>query len=414
MPAHCVPSSRRSARARGILAALSAALLAGACSSGGALDSLDNFLASSQPSADASSAGTGQQPPRTELDRAIAHWAAEHKKQPHDLKAALAYARNLKAAGHKDQAFAVLQGAAILHGDSKELASEYGRLALEYDQVAVAEKLLAMADDPIKPDWKLTSALGTVMAKQGRYAEAIPYYERALAISPGQSSVLNNLAMAHAAGGQPAQAEKLLRDASARSNDPRIKQNLALVLGLQGRHDEAEGAFCKAALPGAMTLGVEILLHESELNVSFDTIFIDSGSGMTASGLLHFFRAAGIEKQVQIYLAAGNEEQFEATHHLTGKWLEEGFGRFNSGSESPNFLNRDSGKFTGKLSKEKLKFIQTFAREQGILLDPFYNAGLFQSAIEKITQKREAEKVLIIHSGGVSSLLGYPEFLQND
>ena len=29
-----------------------------------------------------------------------------------------------------------------------------GRLALEFDQVAVAEKLLAMADDPLKPDWR--------------------------------------------------------------------------------------------------------------------------------------------------------------------------------------------------------------------------------------------------------------------
>ena len=50
---------------------------------------------------------------------------------------------------------------------------------------------------------------------------------------------MNNLAMAHAANGDPAKAEEILRKAAATSNDPKIKQNLALVLGLQGKHDEA-------------------------------------------------------------------------------------------------------------------------------------------------------------------------------
>ena len=31
--------------------------------------------------------------PKTELDKAIAYWGEEHKKKPHDLKTALAYAR---------------------------------------------------------------------------------------------------------------------------------------------------------------------------------------------------------------------------------------------------------------------------------------------------------------------------------
>src|SRR5262245_5565377 len=122
-----------SARIRGMTAAAAAALLAGACSSGG---SLENILASSAPTAAKPDVGTKRA--KTELEKAIDYWGEQYKKQPHDLKTALAYARNLKAAGHKEQAFAVLQGAALLHGDSVELASEYGRLALEYDQIAVA------------------------------------------------------------------------------------------------------------------------------------------------------------------------------------------------------------------------------------------------------------------------------------
>lgn len=219
---------------RGVLAAAVAAVLAGACSSSGELGGLELPQLSSSPPAE-----NITEAPKSELDKALVYWSEEHKKKPHDLKAALSYARNLKAAGHKQDAFSVLQGASLLHGDSTELASEYGRLALEFGQVQVAQKLLVMADDPVKPDWRVVSARGTVMAKQGMYAEAIPFYERALAISPNQSSVLNNLALAYAADGQSVKAEQILRTAADKGGDVKIKQNLALVLGLQGKHDEA-------------------------------------------------------------------------------------------------------------------------------------------------------------------------------
>ncbi len=227
-------------RARSLAAAIAAGLLAGACSSGSGLTPLDGLLGGETAKISDGSEKIAQSAPKTELEKAIEHWGDQYKKKPHDLKAALAYARNLKAAGYKDQAFTVVQNAALLHGDSKELAAEYGRLALEFDQVALADTLLTMAEDPMKPDWRVTSARGTVMAKQGRYADAIPFYERALAISPSQPSVLNNLAMAHAANGDSSKAEQILRTVASKGSDPKIQQNLSLVVGLQGKHDEAK------------------------------------------------------------------------------------------------------------------------------------------------------------------------------
>ena len=233
-------SSRRGPRFSGLMASVAAALLAGACSSNGSVSSLEGLLPSSQQTADAGSADQGSKLPKSDLDKSVEYWGEQHKKSPQDLKAALAYAKNLKAAGHKEQAFGVLQDTAVLHGDSKELASEMGRLALEFEHIAAAEKMLAMADDPTKPDWRVISARGTVMAKQSKYDEAIPLFERALTVSPNQASVMNNLGMAHIANGNPVKAEEMLRRAVATSNDPKIKQNLALVLGLQGKHDEAK------------------------------------------------------------------------------------------------------------------------------------------------------------------------------
>ena len=105
----------------------------------------------------------------------------------------------------------------------------------------MAKKLLAMADDPTKPDWRVISARGAALAKEGNYNDAIPFFEKALTLSNNQPSVVSNLALAHAMNGEPNKAESMLRLAAASdSQSPRIRQNLALVLGLQGKYDEAK------------------------------------------------------------------------------------------------------------------------------------------------------------------------------
>jgi Flp pilus assembly protein TadD len=179
---------------------------------------------------------------RSDLVKATEYWGKEYAGNPRALEPALNYAKNLKAMGEKKRALAVLQQAANFHGNSRELASEYGRLALEFDQVNLAGRLLSAADDPVAPDWRVISARGTVLAKQGKFNEAIPFYERALAHAHDHPSVLSNLALAHAMNGNPDKAEAMLRQAAATDSRSasKIRQNLALVLGLQGKHAEAK------------------------------------------------------------------------------------------------------------------------------------------------------------------------------
>jgi Flp pilus assembly protein TadD len=179
-------------------------------------------------------------PQQSDLQKATEYWGQEYSKNPRELDNALAYAKNLKALGQKAQALAVLQEASMLHGSDKRLASEYGRLALDLDQVSVAKQLLAVADDPVDPDWRVILARGTVLAKEGQYREAIAFYERARVLAPDHPSVMNNLALAYTMSGEPAKAEDLLRRAAATSGaSTKVRQNLALVLGLQGKYDEA-------------------------------------------------------------------------------------------------------------------------------------------------------------------------------
>ncbi len=186
------------------------------------------------------SEAAGSALPQDELAKATAYWGKKYAENPTALEPAMAYAKNLKAMNQEKKALAVLQQAAIYHGDKKELASEYGRLALSLGQVKIAEKVLARAEDPTNPDWRVVSARGTVLAKQGRYPDAVPFYERALLLQPEHPSLLNNLAMAHAMSGDPVKAETLLRQAVTSGGETkRIRQNLALVLGLQGRYEES-------------------------------------------------------------------------------------------------------------------------------------------------------------------------------
>ena len=169
------------------------------------------------------------------------YWATAYAKNPHDEKAVISFAHALKADGSKDKALSVLQQAAIYNPDSKTIAAEEGRLALDMGQIDFAEKLLNRANDPVSPDWRILNALGTLQAQRNDRAGAQGYFERAARLQPNDPVVLNNLALCYALGGDPAKAEQMLRKAAAGGgNSQRIRQNLALVLGVEGKHDEAQ------------------------------------------------------------------------------------------------------------------------------------------------------------------------------
>lgn len=239
------------------LAGLTTTLMLGACAQ--TADLLPTALidtSSSETPAVAQAASS-----MSELQKATAYWGQEYAKRPLEVAPAIAYARNLKALGEKQKAMQVLQRSYALHTDNRELAGEYGLIALELGQISTASKLLAMAEDPANPNWRMISARGTILAKQGQYGQAIPYYERALALAPSQSSVLNNLAMAQAMNGEPKKAEDLLRKAMTEpSSDPdKIRQNLALVLGLQGRYAEAKSVTAGTQEQGATAQNVDVV-----------------------------------------------------------------------------------------------------------------------------------------------------------
>lgn len=180
--------------------------------------------------------------PNNPLHIATTYWATEYQKNPSNPKAALAYAKNLKAIGAKDRAITILAQAHQQHPSNTEIASTYGRLVLEKGQTQLALRVLKKAEKPRgKTDWRVLSARGTAHAKLGEHAVAQQYFSAALRKKPNTPSLLNNLALSYAMSGNAEKAEPLLRRAIKNGHDtPRVRQNLALVLGLQKKFSEAK------------------------------------------------------------------------------------------------------------------------------------------------------------------------------
>jgi Flp pilus assembly protein TadD len=172
-----------------------------------------------------------------------------YRADPKNAEAALAYGQALRAAGQRSQAAAMLEQATIAHPGNKELLAAYGRALVDNGNFQQALDVLGRAHSPDNPDWRILSVQGTALDQLGRHDEARRYYASALKIAPDEPTVLSNLGLSYVLSKDLPKAEEVLRRAYASARaDARVRQNLALVVGLQGRFAEAE-QIVRADLP---------------------------------------------------------------------------------------------------------------------------------------------------------------------
>jgi Flp pilus assembly protein TadD len=176
-------------------------------------------------------------------------WGERYRANPNDPETAIHYAQSLRASGQNAQAVAVLEQASLRNPKHMELLGAYGRALADVGNYQQALDVLSRAHSPDRPDWRILSAQGAVLDQMGRHADAQRYYETALKIVPEEPTVLSNLGLSYALSKDLARAEATLRRAATGAHvDPRVRQNLALVVGLQGRFAEAE-TIARADLP---------------------------------------------------------------------------------------------------------------------------------------------------------------------
>jgi Flp pilus assembly protein TadD len=176
-----------------------------------------------------------------ELEQAIDSYSKAYERNPKDKQVAMAFASVLRMNERNDQALAVMRKAAIDHSKDKDVLAAYGKALASAGQFTQALDAIQRAQDPTQPDWRLLSAEGAIYDQTERPKLARQLYEKALTLKPGEPTILSNLGMSHLLEGNLGQAENYLRQASQSPQaDSRVRQNLALVVGLQGRFDEAE------------------------------------------------------------------------------------------------------------------------------------------------------------------------------
>jgi Flp pilus assembly protein TadD len=187
--------------------------------------------------------------PDADPRRAAEVYGERYRGNPKDADAALRYGQALRATGQRAQAVAVLEQATIAHPGNRPLLAAYGRALADNGNFKQAFEVLGRAHTPDNPDWRILSVQGTALDQLGRHDEARRYYASALKIVPDEPSVLSNIGMSWVLSKDLPKAEESLRRAFGHAGaDTRVRQNLGLAVGLQGRFAEAE-TIVKADLP---------------------------------------------------------------------------------------------------------------------------------------------------------------------
>ncbi|EJZ21960.1 tetratricopeptide repeat protein [Rhizobium sp. Pop5] len=177
----------------------------------------------------------------TELRTATDRLGQAYEKNPRDPVNGVNYANLLRMNGRDAQALAVMQQVAISNPSDRNVLAAYGKAQAAAGQFQQALDTIGRAQTPDRPDWRLISAEGAILDQMGKASDARQRYRDALDIQPNEPSILSNLGMSYVLTGDLRTAETYLRSAASQPTaDSRVRQNLALVVGLQGRFPEAE------------------------------------------------------------------------------------------------------------------------------------------------------------------------------
>ncbi len=176
-----------------------------------------------------------------ELNQTRAYWSRAYTKRPKDKTVGMKFANVLRMTGRNEQALAVMQQIVIAHPKDRSVLAAYGKALAGAGNLKKALNVIQRAYTPDNPDWRLLSAQGAILDQLGKPKEARLLYRKALDLVPNEPTVLSNLGMSYLLTGDLRTSESYLQNAiKVPRADSRVRQNLALVVGLQGRFDEAE------------------------------------------------------------------------------------------------------------------------------------------------------------------------------
>ena len=169
-------------------------------------------------------------------------WANEYQKDAAELDTTIEFMRALRGIGSHDRVLEIATTALPIHPESHEIFLELGRSFMAQSKFEQAAQAFVRSAD-LAPATEATplAALGLAFDRLEEHEKAQQAYQYALDREPDRATTLSNYGLSLALTGQLEAAEAALRKAVlAPSADVRVRQNLALILGLQGRFEEMQ------------------------------------------------------------------------------------------------------------------------------------------------------------------------------
>ena len=170
-----------------------------------------------------------------------AFWSREYELNPGDLESAIKLSAAVRKLGNPQRAIEIAQTTRALYPRDPYLTAEFaaGLIAAERAQEAMQPLDEALRTAPGYA--RLWSLKGAALDQQENYDLARKHYAKALQITPHDPNIMANVGLSFALSGDPVTAEGWLRRAVAVPGASQsVRQNLALILQLQGKNEEAK------------------------------------------------------------------------------------------------------------------------------------------------------------------------------
>lgn len=171
---------------------------------------------------------------------AAQHYRALMEADSKSLDDLLGLSRNLRISGLPGEARNVLRLNGEDHIDNPVFLMEFAKATLMAGNTPEALKILHKTASLIPDDWRVHSLTGIAYDVAEDFRAATRSFDQALALSPNNSDVLNNMGLSLIQQGNIEKATNIFEQALTHDRgNIRIKQNLALAYAIKGDMEEA-------------------------------------------------------------------------------------------------------------------------------------------------------------------------------
>ncbi|TVT55793.1 MAG: pyridoxal-phosphate dependent enzyme [Sedimenticola thiotaurini] len=170
-----------------------------------------------------------------------------------------------------------------------------------------------------------------------------------------------------------------------------------------------EGGYSEAVLPGILTVATDLQRNSDQLGIDFDTIWTDSGTGVSAIGLLLGMRLLGITRPtVHITQIAGTPDEFQQRYCQFEQWLEKLIATpLPAQRPEVRFIRPATATSYGSINKTILKESWSIARETGLLMDPVYSVKHLYTVKQEMNLNPPTGPQLVFYNGGTLGMSGF-------